>query len=110
MCDLSVDGMGPVASHCPECDQLIHVASLPDRTPGRGFAIAIDPYVLKEYGRSFDDDDIAALSLKPFRVSGSLTCGFFSDHCSWGAAQERIPPPGQDSRLPKYPHFEFHRN
>jgi hypothetical protein len=76
MCDLSVDGMGPVADHCPQCDQLIHVASLPDRTPGRGFAIAIDPYVLKEYGRPFDDDDIAALSRELFRVSAGQRHGF----------------------------------
>jgi hypothetical protein len=86
MCELAVDGMGPVAGHCPECDRLIHVASLPARTPGRAFAFEIDPREIKAYmlRRSIDNDDIAALSFEVSRVSGSLNCGFFSDHCSWG--------------------------
>jgi hypothetical protein len=62
MCELSTDGIGPVANHCHECDRLIHVASLPQRIPGRGFAIAIDPHELKAY-MCFGDqliNDIAA--------------------------------------------------
>jgi hypothetical protein len=49
MCALSVDGIGPVASHCRDCDRLIHVAALPQRTPGRGFVIAVDPVELASY-------------------------------------------------------------